>query len=203
MRSFLFRVGCAMAALLLLTGFSVERFVENTHYKRIPAATATAQPEVIEFFSYGCPHCRAIEPDFEKWLATQPATVKVVRVPAVWNQRFEALGRFYYTLEALGVAEKHNTQVFKAIHEENKALFTRDAQVGYVSELGLDAKIFAEVYDSKKIDTKMEEAKELFVRYRLSGVPGFVVNGVYFTDVTMGGHGQDLFDVINFLLSLK
>lgn len=185
----------------LLTGFTVERFVENTHYRLIPGGTATSTPEVVEFFSYGCPHCRSIEADFEAWLAAKPKNVKVMRVPAAWNPRFETLARFYLTLDEMGDAEKYSAAIFKAIHEENKKLASKDEIVGYVSALGIDSKRFADTYDSDKVSQRLEESKQLFAQYRLSGVPGFVVNGQYFTDITMGGHGQGLFDVINFLIS--
>lgn len=201
MRFLSVKTGLIGGAFLLLTGFSVERYVENTHYRAIPGGQATPTPEVVEFFSYGCPHCRAVEPDFEKWLKTKPENVKVLRIPAAWNPRFDVLARFYLTLEAMGIAEKHNAAIFKAIHEEQKKLQNKDEVVAYVGSLGIDGKQFAEVYDSDKVSTRLQEAKELFARYRISGVPAFVVNGKYFTDITMGGHGQEVFDVIDFLIS--
>lgn len=188
-------------AFLLLTGFSVERYVENTHYRVIPGAQATATPEVVEFFSYGCPHCRMVEPDFEKWLAQKPENVKVVRVPAAWNARFDVLARLYLALDELGIADKHSAAVFKAIHDEHRKLATKEELVEFVATLGVDRQRFADTYDSEKVSGRLSESKALFARYRISGVPGFVVNGKYFTDTSMGGHGQELFDVINFLIS--
>ncbi len=119
MRFLSLRAWMIWGTFLLLTGFTVERFVENTHYRVIPGSKATATPEVVEFFSYGCPHCRHVEPDFEKWLATKPENVKVVRIPAGWNQRFEVLARFYLALDEMGGAERYNEAIFKAIHEES------------------------------------------------------------------------------------
>lgn len=200
-RGWAVRAAVAGSALMLLTGFTVERFVENTHYRAIPGGKATSTPEVVEFFSYGCPHCRAVEPDFEKWLKTKPENVHVVRIPAAWNPRFELLARFFLTLEAMGNPEKHNEAIFKALHDDHKKLETKEALVEFVATLGLDSQRFGELFDSGAVSSRLQESKELFARYRISGVPAFVVNGQYFTDITMGGHGQELFDVINFLLS--
>lgn len=201
MRFFSVKTWWVWGTFLLLTGFSVERYVENTHYRAIPGAKATASPEVVEFFSYGCPHCRSVEPDFEKWLAQKPANVKVMRVPAAWNTRFEVLARLYLALEEMGVAEKHSDAIFKAIHDEHKKLATKEELVEFVATLGIDRQQFASLYDSEKVSARLSDSKALFARYRISGVPGFVVNGKYFTDTSMGGHGQELFDVVNFLLS--
>jgi thiol:disulfide interchange protein DsbA len=201
MRFLSLKVWVVLCAFLFLSGFTVERFVENTHYRVIPGSEATATPEVVEFFSYGCPHCRAVEPDFEKWLSQKPENVKVVRIPAAWNPRFEVLARFYLTLDELGLAEKHSEAVFKAIHDEHKNLATKDDVVNFAESLGVDRQRFVAAYDGDKVSARLTESKALFARYRISGVPGFVVNGKYFTDVSLGGHGQELFDTINFLIS--
>ncbi len=201
MRFLSLKVWVVLSAFLLLSGFTVERFVENTHYRVIPGAEATATPEVVEFFSYGCPHCRGVEPDFEKWLAQKPENVKVVRIPAAWNPRFEVLAKFYLTLDEMGLAEKHSAAIFKAIHDEHKNLATKDDVVNFAESLGVDRQRFVDAYDGDKVSARLSESKALFARYRISGVPGFVVNGKYFTDVSLGGHGQELFDAINFLLS--
>lgn len=201
MRFLSVKAWCVWGAFLLLTGFSVERYVENAHYRTIPGGTLTAAPEVVEFFSYGCPHCRSVEPDFEKWMAQKPDNVKVVRVPAAWNARFELLARLYLALDEMGVAEKHSDAIFKAIHDEHKKLANKEEIVEFVATLGIDRQQFSALYDSEKVTVRLSESKALFARYRISGVPGFVVNGKYFTDTSMGGHGQELFNVINFLLS--
>lgn len=201
MRSKSVRFWVLLISFLGLTAFSVERYVENTHYKRVAGAAATGDQSVIEFFSYGCPHCRIVEPEFEAWIKNKPDGVTVTRVPATWNAKFASLAQMYYALEEMGVVEQHNARIFKAIHEENKALNTRDEQAAFLSTLGVDAKKYVEMYDGKKVADKMKDAARQFERYRVSGVPGFVVNGVYFTDVSMGGHGREIFDVINFLIS--
>lgn len=201
MRSFSFRLFLVLGAFLLLTGFAGERFLENTHYRLVPGGQATASPEVIEFFSYGCPHCRHVEPEFEKWLATKPANVKVTRIPAAWNQRFEVLARLYLALQEMGGAEKYSDAIFKAIHDDHKDLFSKETQIAFLQTLNVDTKRFGELYDSPKVNEQIQSSMQEFARYKISGVPGFIVNGKYFTDVTMGGHGGDLFDVINFLIS--
>ncbi|MBX3686062.1 MAG: thiol:disulfide interchange protein DsbA/DsbL, partial [Rhodocyclaceae bacterium] len=55
--------------------------------------------EVLEFFHYGCPHCRDFDPLLEKWVAALPKDVEFKRVPAIWgNAQLKELARFYYTL---------------------------------------------------------------------------------------------------------
>ncbi|HZR70224.1 MAG TPA: hypothetical protein VFB01_14380, partial [Burkholderiales bacterium] len=44
--------------------------------------------EVIEFFSYGCPHCADLEPILEQWLKTLPPDVQFRRVPVLFQPRW-------------------------------------------------------------------------------------------------------------------
>jgi len=87
-------------------------------------ATEPGKVEVLEFFSYGCGHCAAIEPLMEKWIKTQSADVVVRGVPVAFNAGMKPLQRLYYALEALNRIDLH-PKVFKAIHQEKKRLFTK------------------------------------------------------------------------------
>src|SRR5688500_11224978 len=57
----------------------VERFQEGTHYARIDPPVATTAPagkvEVVEVFSYACPHCATFQADVDAWRAKAPAGV--------------------------------------------------------------------------------------------------------------------------------
>ena len=41
--------------------------------------------EVLEFFHYGCPHCRDFHPLITAWKKTLPADVAFRAVPGGWN----------------------------------------------------------------------------------------------------------------------
>lgn len=195
--------GVAVVAFLLLTGFLMERFVEGSHYKRSPAPAPTAEPTVVEFFSYACPHCRALDPEFEAWKKQAPAGVKVIREAAGWNPRFESLARFHYALEEMGLAESLNDKVFAAIHDEKKPLLTVEEQTAFVVANGGDGKQFAAVVAGPAVTARMAHSKEVLIRHRVSGVPAMLVNGTWLTDVSMAGGPKALFSVIEFLLPRK
>ena len=62
-----------------------------------PTDSAAGQVEVTEIFMFGCPGCYAFEPQLQKWLATKPAYVNFVRVPAMWEPWAPLHARAYYT----------------------------------------------------------------------------------------------------------
>ena len=63
--------------------------VEGKDFVRLPTPAPVAAPagkvEVVEFFSYGCPHCYSFEPLLEPWVKKLPPDVAFRRVPAAFN----------------------------------------------------------------------------------------------------------------------
>ena len=58
--------------------------VEGKDFTRVDAPQPPAVPgkvEVLEFFSYACPHCSSFEPMLETWAKQLPADVSLRRVP--------------------------------------------------------------------------------------------------------------------------
>jgi thiol:disulfide interchange protein DsbA len=84
--------------------------------------TEPGKIEVLEFFSYACSHCAAIEPLMEKWIKTLLADVIVKPVPVAFNASMKPMQTLFYTLEAMNRMDLHG-KVFIAIHEEKKKLF--------------------------------------------------------------------------------
>ena len=65
-----------LAVLLCVLAVPAYAQVENQDYKKLNPAqplAATDKVEIIEFFSYACPHCYAMQPHIEKWAAELPA----------------------------------------------------------------------------------------------------------------------------------
>jgi thiol-disulfide isomerase/thioredoxin len=55
--------------------------------------------EVIEFFSYGCPHCSDFHPLVSKWATALPSDVVFKRVPISFGRpQWASLARLYYAL---------------------------------------------------------------------------------------------------------
>ena len=105
-------IGRALLVLIaacLASGSAFAQLTEGKNYARIanPQPVETGKKiEVIEFFSYGCPHCAELEPHLDAWLAKLPPDVAFRRVPVMFQQRWMPLAKIYYTLDALGVETK-------------------------------------------------------------------------------------------------
>lgn len=166
---------------------------------------APAQPtepgkvEVLEFFSYGCGHCAAIEPMLEKWTKAQPADVVVRHVPVAFNASMKPLQRLYYALEALNRLDVH-PKVFKAIHQEKKRLFTKAEIKNWVGTQGIDAEKFDAAFESFGVSSKSSRADQLVTAYRIQGTPTLAIAGRYVTSPSEAGGYQQTLDVASDLI---
>ena len=165
---------------------------EGNQYLRLknPQPVETGKKiEVIEFFSYGCPHCGELEPVLQGWLKNKPADVTFRRIPVMFQPRWENLAKGYYTLEALN-EEKLSPEVFVALHSRNMPLWNEKDFLDWVATKGVDRKKAEELFNSFAIVGKVNRAKQLAASYQIQSVPTIIVDGKYATgpEKLPGGH---------------
>jgi thiol:disulfide interchange protein DsbA len=171
-----------------------------------PTSVGTGKVEVMEVFWLACPHCYALEPRIRSWLKTKPAYVEFVRVPVIWQDVHRAHARLFYTLEALGrddLVEK----AFETIHQdlENRVAplvgqsdeETYRLQQQFAAQNGVSADDFSKAYNSFSVGSNLQRAEEITQRYHVQGVPFFVVNGKYSTEVAQAGSEPKLIELIS------
>jgi thiol:disulfide interchange protein DsbA len=177
--------------------------VEGKDYVRLknPQLVETGKKiEVIEFFSYGCPHCNDLEPFLQAWMRTLPPDVQFRRVPVMFQQRWEGLARVYYTLEAMGEEARLSPEVFKAIHVNGLPLYDDKAFFDWAASHGLDRARVAEVYNSFGVNSKFNRAKVLAQAYNIQSVPTVIVDGKFVTSSDRVGTHEKLPPVLDELI---
>jgi thiol:disulfide interchange protein DsbA len=171
-------------AWFAMTAAGAADVVEGKDYVRLrnPQPVETGKKiEVIEFFSYGCPHCKDLEPILQAWVQKLPADVQFRRVPVMFQQRWEALAKIYYTLDAMGDEARLSPEVFKALHVNGLPLYQDKAFFDWAASHGLDRTRVAEVYGSFAVSSKFNRAKALAQTYNIQSVPTMIVDGKYLT----------------------
>lgn len=192
----------ATTALLFSTAsFSQGAPAAKGKYIELTPAQATepGKVEVLEFFSYGCGHCAAIEPLLEKWIKAQSPDVVVRGVPVAFNASMKPLQRLYYALEALNRLDVH-PKVFIAIHQEKKRLFTKAEIKSWIASQGVDAVKFDAAYESFGVSSKANRADQLVTAYRIQGTPTVAVGGRFVTSPSEAGGYQQTLDVASDLI---
>lgn len=157
----------------------------------IPAQTteSPAKIEVLEFFSYGCPHCSDFNPLVAKWAATLPGDVVFKRVPVSFGRwQWANLAKLYYALEVTGDLVRLDAAVFETIHKNGNRIFDDKSIAEWASTQGVDARKFADAYNSFGVASKVKRAEQMVEAYKISGVPAMTVDGKYLvTGKDIGG----------------
>ena len=187
--------------LLPLTGWA--EYTEGVEYIAVgPHPVETGDKvEVREFFWYGCPHCYHLEPLLSRWRKTLSPKAEFVRTPAIFRDNWAVHARAYFAFQTLGVAEKLDAAVFKAIHEQNRPLDTEAGLAAFAVEQGVDEKRFSDAYRSFSMENNVKQVMELQKRYGITSVPTLVVDGRYLTSPSLARSQEETLKVLDFLVA--
>jgi len=171
-----------LVALLWYGPASLAQPIEGRDYTRVRPVQPTRQDkiEVIEFFSYQCPHCAAFAPSLDAWMRKPPADVAVKRESvSIGHEPWEPAAKTYYALQSLGKLEALDAAIFKAIHEQ-RARFADLAEIErWVAAGKVPAAEFRSAYQSFGVDAKTKHAESLSRNYQVPSIPAIAIDGKY------------------------
>ena len=199
------RLLAVLAAVLLAPSVALAqqpKFAYTELKQQQPAETNTGKTEVIEFFWYGCPHCYSIEPVLDGWLKKLPPEAQFVRVPAIFNERWQHDATIFYTLDAMNLLPKLHRPLFDAIHRDGLRTDNQQALAEWLKKQGVDDKRFFDTMKSMGVDTRVRRAAHLTVAYRINGTPAFAVAGRYTVSAEQGRSQQGMLDTVDYLVGL-
>lgn len=197
----------ALVVLPTLTGTAAgaigERYVAGVDYTILPTPVSTHDPkriEVVEVFSYVCPHCFHFDPTIAAWRAKQPADVDFQRLPAVWNPLWRMFGQGYYAAQSMNVAETAHAGIFKALHVEQKRIESSADLAKLYAASGVAAGDFLKTMDSFGVRASVQQADVRTRAYAVTGVPAMVVAGRYRVTGEIPGGNDAMLPIVDFLV---
>jgi thiol:disulfide interchange protein DsbA len=204
----------ALAAASLGLGLGLARTasaqgapVAGQDYKAVSNPSPLALPpgtvEVVEFFSFACPHCFEFEPTLEAWLARKPAGVHFRRSPVPFLQNAENFQRTWFALEALGQTDTVPLKVFNAFHVEHQRLDKPADIAALVARNGVDATRFLAAFNSFGVTTKLAQARDLMNAFGVDsiGVPALAVQGRWVTSPKQAKGTTQALAVVDYLVA--
>jgi protein dithiol oxidoreductase (disulfide-forming) len=136
--------------------------------------------EVVEFFSWGCPHCFEFYPKLSRWLATLPKDASFKRVPVgLGHPEWEVLAKAFYALQSTGDVDRLDSQIFEDIHKNHVWLYDEKSITAWVGKHGVDVPKFTAAFRSFSVNTSTGQAEQKAVDYRIPGVPTLAIAGKY------------------------
>jgi thiol:disulfide interchange protein DsbA len=183
------------------------QYKEGEHYTRMiptqPTVGGADKIEVAEVFMYSCPHCYDLESFINGWAENKDPNVRLVRIPAIFNQLALMHAQLYYTEYYLAVSGKLKDQlafremVFEEFHRRGNRLTSEDAIRRLFVRVGVSEEDFNRTWGSFEVNQALRVAQDLGRRYGIASVPMIVVNGKYRTDMGSAGSYPKLIEVID------
>jgi cyclophilin family peptidyl-prolyl cis-trans isomerase/predicted DsbA family dithiol-disulfide isomerase len=180
-----------------------QAFVAGEHYEVLerPVPTRNSDKiEVVEMFSYGCPHCYEFEAMIREWSRQQADDVDFWVMPAVWNKPMALYARAFYAARQLNVSEIIHHPLFTAIVIEQRKISSEKELEDFFARYGVDRQAFNEAFNSSAVTTQVKHAEERVRLYKPVGVPEIVVNGKYRIGRMGAGGLAEMLPVLNFLV---
>jgi thiol:disulfide interchange protein DsbA len=167
--------------------------------------------QVVEFFHYGCPHCREFDPLLDEWRKKLAADVVFTRIPVIWGDEadkgfpyYTGWALLYYALETSAQIDKLHGKTFVAVQDENIPLHSADTVKTWIKQQGIDADAFMETYKSFGLQSKVRRAGQLSRAYKITSVPSMAVQGRYVTSSALtGSHEAVLKEVDRLVASVR
>lgn len=208
MSRFLTALLFGLTAAGVATAQDAAEWQEGKHYQRLeqPQATTTGNKvEVVEAFSYACPHCNQVAPIVEDVKKSLPANAEFVYLPVQFaSDAWKTFARAFYTAQALGVADKGHADLFRAIYVDKKisgSAPTLESLAAFYANYGVTSADFLATSKSFAIETRLKRNDALVKAYAIDGTPAFIINGKYrFSGLSAGGYDK-IGSLISFLVA--
>jgi thiol:disulfide interchange protein DsbA len=197
-------IACADEAVAPATPASPAAWEAGKNYFLVdpPQPTSSGDKvEVLEIFSYACPHCAHFQPYAEQLKQSLPAYASFGYMPAIFNAQWEPYARAFYAAETLGVLDKTHQALFDALHRDHMPLRSIEDLASFYAQHGTDRAKFLSTASSFEVESKLSHAIAIVKADGIDGTPSIVVAGKYrVTGQSAGGYPQ-MIELVNFLVN--
>ncbi|MBE0149649.1 MULTISPECIES: thiol:disulfide interchange protein DsbA [Serratia] len=205
------KIWLALVGMVMAFSASAAQFSDGTQYITLDKPV-TGEPQVLEFFSFYCPHCYQFEETYHISDAVKKALPEGTKMTKYHVEFLGPLGKqltqAWAVAMALGVEDKITQPMFEAIQKTQTVQTPDDIRKVFVN-----AGIAGEDYDAalnsfvvKSLVAQQEKAAE---DLQLRGVPAVFVNGKYMVKndgldtSSMDVYVKQFADVVKFLTEQK
>ncbi|MHA8115954.1 thiol:disulfide interchange protein DsbA [Kosakonia cowanii] len=205
------KIWLALAGMILAFSASAADITEGKQYNTLDKPVA-GEPQVLEFFSFYCPHCY----DFEQvWHVSEAVKKKLPQGTKMTKYHVEFLGplgkemtQAWAVAMALGVEDKISSPMFEAVQKTQTVQTVADIRDVFI-KAGVKGEEYDAAWNSFVVKSLVAQQEKAAADLRLQGVPAMFVNGKYQIDQNgMDKDSLDAFvksyaDTVKFLVEKK
>lgn len=176
------KIWLALAGLVLAFSASAAQYEDGKQYTTLEKPVAGA-PQVLEFFSFFCPHCYQFEEvlhisdNVKKKL---PEGVKMTKyhVNFMGGDLGKDLTQAWAVAMALGVEDKITVPMFEAVQKNQTVQTVADIRKVFV-DAGVKGEDYDAAWNSFVVKSLVAQQEKAASDFQLQGVPAMYVNGKY------------------------
>lgn len=147
---------------------------------------------IIEFFSFGCPHCYKVEPVLQRIIANK--NIKYVPVVMIEDSSQVAVSAIYTACQIKGIGAIFRSTYFNAVFLEGYPAYSPITVNHVLAVIGANSKEIVAMAQSDIVKNKLVFDKYLMNRFQVSSTPTFVING---TNVLEGDNALSSIQITN------
>lgn len=203
----------ALMGLVLAFSASAAQFTEGKQYVSLPKPVA-GEPQVMEFFSFFCPHCYQFEQIYHVGDAVKknlPADTKMVKyhVDFLGGDLGPVVTHAWAVAMALGVEDKVTSPIFEGIQKSQTITDAASLKDVFIKAAGISSEQYDAAWNSFAVKALVAQQQKAASDVDLRGVPAMFINGKYMVNnggldtSSMANFVADYANVVKFLVEKK
>ncbi|WP_239953270.1 thiol:disulfide interchange protein DsbA [Pantoea sp. Z09] len=207
------KIWFALVGLVLAFSASAAQFTDGQQYVSLPKPVA-GEPQVLEFFSFFCPHCYQFERLYHISDAVKknlPADTKVTKyhVDFLGGDFGPVVTHAWAVALALGVEDKVTAPIFDGIQKTQTITDAASLKAAFISAAGITSEQYDAAWNSFAVKALVAQQEKAASDVDLRGVPAMFVNGKYMVNnggldtSSMDNFVAEYANVVKFLVSQK
>ncbi|MFE0817638.1 thiol:disulfide interchange protein DsbA [Serratia bockelmannii] len=175
------KIWLALVGMVMAFSASAAQFSDGTQYVTLDKPV-TGEPQVLEFFSFYCPHCYQFEQVYhvsENVKKALPAGTKMTKYHVEFlGPLGKQLTQAWAVAMALGVEDKVSPLMFEAVQKTQTVQTPDDIRNVFV-KAGVTAADYDAAWNSFVVKSLVVQQEKAAEDLQLRGVPAVFVNGKY------------------------
>ncbi|CAI1117791.1 thiol:disulfide interchange protein DsbA [Serratia ficaria] len=205
------KIWLALVGMVMAFSASAAQFSDGTQYVTLDKPV-TGEPQVLEFFSFYCPHCYQFEQVYhvsENVKKALPVGTKMTKYHVEFlGPLGKQLTQAWAVAMALGVEDKVSPLMFEAVQKTQTVQTPDDIRNVFV-KAGVSAADYDAAWNSFVVKSLVVQQEKAAEDLQLRGVPAVFVNGKYMVKndgldtSSMDAYVKQFADVVKFLSQQK
>lgn len=204
------KIWFALVGLMLAFSVSAAQFTDGKQYVTLPKPIA-GEPQVMEFFSFFCPHCYQFERVYHVSDAVKknlPANTKVIKyhVDFLGGDFGPVVTHAWAVAMALGVEDKVSAPIFDGIQKTQTVTDAASLKDTFIKAAGISSEDYDAAWNSFAVKALVAQQEKAASDVNLQGVPAMFINGKYMVNnggldtSSMDNFVADYANVVKFLV---